>query len=800
MPKPYAFPDFETDAPPRIPSAIAREIAHTRALARLFIEETVRPNALLFDQKVLNDPDTLPWDLVKAANRFKLYSLWLPKVLGGGGYHPLSLLAFNEELAAECLGIANLIGSHYVGLSLVSCAFNFTLLETLCRAVLEGEKSGNPCLVSTAITETNVGTDYEEIELIDRAHVTCRAERVSGGYKVTGSKVYISNGHLSKWHIVTGFLNSGPHSSGGVILAVSSDSPGFSLGRIERKMGQNACPASVLHFDGCFVPDALVCLAPEHVPNPLLYRKVCETMTDDLLSLSRPGVAALAAGVAHSAFLFCEKHFRESGQIEEEWAQALLTDLRKNTFLCQSLFWNSGILASAKGPFQSMMNPSLFFLLRILPTALLQRIFAPLLKHSSTRLKLWNDRMKTHSLRKDRAYYARSSLAKFAASDLAMESLSMALQACGEKGFRQEGSLEKNLRDAKLLQIYEGTNQLNRLQFYKHAVAREDAKVFQESPRLHQGKPNQLMSQTLAAVEEFSRRELGYSGPFVNRLEKLAKLELDFNDPEISLILNRVSRYNPTVAVALFSQVLATDASLKPSGKNPSQWFALSPFTHPRECSLKAEENRLSGQGRSVILTETASQALLLARTKSGATFFLVDLASSGITRSKPFTTLGCRDCHFVDLTLHEVSAIPLEELKTLARTPLAAGAISIGIARSSFDEALRYAEVRRQGGREIIGWSSVRLLLAEMQAKLETAEMALERATYAESADKPGENFEALGIHLQELALSITSDGIQVLGGAGYSCEFEQERRFRDAHLMASLLGPLHLRKLEIL
>ncbi|MBI3554677.1 MAG: acyl-CoA/acyl-ACP dehydrogenase [Deltaproteobacteria bacterium] len=459
----------------RLPKGLLKEIRHAAALAKAFNEEVVRPQALAVDHRIMDEPDFLPHQLVREANERGFYSLWLPKAFGGGGYSALSMLAFSQELATECLGIGNLIGSHYVGVALVSATFNFTVLRRLCADIVAGEKNGTPCLVSTAITEPDAGTDMEDVDLIDRGHVQCRAEKAAGGYRLTGSKIFISNGHLSSWHIVTGYTDLARPSESSVILAVKTGSPGFSLGRIERKLGQNACPASVLNFDQCFVPASCVCLEPGPAVAGASHRDLCAMLVDDVLAMSRPGVAIMAAGAARGAYREALRHcLRPQPGVtllaNHEWAQSLLAEMQKNIKLSEYCAWEAGLHMALDGPFRMLNGRFVFWLLKLLPVSVAKLFFGALMAHPSGRLNMVKDRLKLKHEGRDRSYSALGSLAKFSASDLAIENCRIALRLMGQSGFRSENRVEKILRDVKLLQIYEGTNQLNRLNLFKQVI------------------------------------------------------------------------------------------------------------------------------------------------------------------------------------------------------------------------------------------------------------------------------------------------------------------------------------------
>ncbi len=220
----------------------------------------------------------------------------------------------------------------------------------------------------------------------------------------------------------------------------------------------------------------------------------------------------------------------------------------------------------------------------------------------------------------------------------------------------------------------------------------------------------------------------------------------------------------------------------------------------------------LSGTVDYVVLGNIARQALLPARIEGGEgyAYFLVDLAGAGVTISEPILSLGLRACPAVDLRLEGVSARLIGEpgqgsayfRQAAGLMQLAAAGMAAGVMRGAFEEGLAYARQRRQGGREIINWSEVRMILASMAVKMKTADLCLEQACRDFEEEKPGweSGAGAASIYVQESAVTATTDGIQVLGGNGYMKEYHQEKRFRDAQQIQALLGLAPVRRIKFI
>jgi len=121
---------------------------------------------------------------------------------------------------------------------------------------------------------------------------------------------------------------------------------------------------------------------------------------------------------------------------------------------------------------------------------------------------------------------------------------------------------------------------------------------------------------------------------------------------------------------------------------------------------------------------------------------------------------------------------------------------------QGAFDEALNYSRLREQGGRKIIDWSEIEMLLADMAVRTRVAELAISRACKAVEAGTRGWRAwaRATVVYVDETATGVASNGIQILGGVGYMKDFGQEKRFRDARQLKSCMGLAPLKKLELI
>ncbi len=473
----------------RLPRGMVKETRKALDHARRFVDEVVRPRALELDRLLQEDPLHLPWDLVEEANRWGLYTMFLPRLFGGKGYNLPALSYVLEELASACTGIANLVGVHYLGVATLTASWNVRLMNRIMRETVEGERNGRPCLISLAITEPEAGTDVEEVELLKRARVTCRAERVRGGYVVNGRKIFISNGHLSTWHMLVAYEDLEHPEKGTVMLAVRTGTKGFSFGRVEHKMGQKACPASELVFEDCFIPDENVCFDPSYLRKMERASSYLGGLRRDLegytaqvihyvVSTSRAGVGGFATGVARGAFqealrFALQTELGGRRLIEHEWARCVLAEMYKNVALARLSYVETNYANSLYGMFRILLWKPTYYLMKLMPQVFFDRVLQPVLRwEGTTHLFRWlmMEGQKDEEIQRTSGW---ASLSKFAASDFGLRNCQLALELMGRSGVRHEMAVEKHLRDSKLLQIYEGTNQLNRLNLFHCLVARD---------------------------------------------------------------------------------------------------------------------------------------------------------------------------------------------------------------------------------------------------------------------------------------------------------------------------------------
>lgn len=203
---------------------------------------------------------------------------------------------------------------------------------------------------------------------------------------------------------------------------------------------------------------------------------------------------------------------------------------------------------------------------------------------------------------------------------------------------------------------------------------------------------------------------------------------------------------------------------------------------------------RLSGSLDSFALAPVAGAFLIPAVADGDPALFLVN-GTEGVKVGDPLLTLGLRACPVADLEMESAVGAPVASgedantvyAKTVAAMRGPAAAVSAGIIAGSLAEGLEYCRERYQGYKQIIDHQQVRAELGRMVAESEAAR-ELFRAACADGGS------EMLGAAAQfvagEMAARATTDGVQVLGGNGYTQEYGQEKRMRDAKQVQCFFG----------
>lgn len=445
--------------------AFVEELAAVQRDAREFGERHVRPVALELDRKTGEDAAYFDWNIVKKGMDYGFLRFTIPKPFGGKGYFTTHFAVLMEELSSHCPGVANIFGAHALGMSPLLMAPDVRHYARYMQPVALAEKRGEARLFALAITEPDAGSDVEDKDELRTARLSTHARKVAGGYVLNGRKVFISNGSVARYIWVGAVLDRQRPVETSVSFVVPNDAKGFSVERVEKKLGQRACPAAALLFDDVFVPEA------DRVGD----EGDGEGLIAAVLGASRAPVGAIATGIARGAFERLLDYLnvtRVNGRylFEHQWCQLMLADLMTKIQIARQLYFDATMCCDLLGVPKLMEHP-LVKMLNLAPRVFMES-GAALRLFTSRRCYQFVKHLADRNVRKEdiSLIASYSSLAKYVAGDLAVEVTSKAMDIMGEDGPLEAYGIEKLYRDAKLTQIYEGTNQVNRLYVFKNAL------------------------------------------------------------------------------------------------------------------------------------------------------------------------------------------------------------------------------------------------------------------------------------------------------------------------------------------
>lgn len=445
--------------------AYVRRLEKLQLDTRRFADRHLRPVAVEVDHRAGEDPSYFDWDLARTGARHGMLDFLLPSEIGGGGQLIVGCAIVMEELSAACAGLGLIFGAHGLGISplLIDGPLHWDVMSELVAST----RGDDTLLMACALTEPDAGTDVEDVDLMARARISSQARRVPGGYSLSGTKRFISNGGVARWLTVLMPVDPRRAAETWTCFLVDSQSKGFSVARNEHKMGQRACPASELVFDDVFVPDErLVGRVGDGAGATLI-----------VLAASRPPVGAIATGIARGAYERLLSWLREDpeakGLLERQSVQLRLAAMAERIHLSRQAYMDAAVEMDV-GTLGDATKHPLLRSLRAVPNrvhslrTVRRLVTAPRSRDALARVlnRATDDATVTRSL-------GLSSLAKAQGADVAMAVTNSALEIAGLADSPLRPELEKLWRDAKLCQIYEGTLQLNRIEVYRALVARE---------------------------------------------------------------------------------------------------------------------------------------------------------------------------------------------------------------------------------------------------------------------------------------------------------------------------------------
>lgn len=341
------------------------------------------------------------WSMVNLMRENDLYGLDFPAEYGGSEAGIISLAIAVEEMSKVDASAGLLIADQELGTLPIMLAGN----EEQKRKYLPKLASGES-LASFALTEAVGGSDV--------ASFKCRAVKNGDFYTLNGNKIFITNGGVAEVLTVYAITNpeKGGH-RGAAVFVVEKGTPGFTIGKKEDKMGMRWSETVELVFEDCRIPSENL-LGEEGMGFAIMMKT---------LDFSRLGIGAQALGIAAGAYEYATNYALERiafGQpiISFQGVSFKLADMCIQVEAARQLLYKA--------------------------CAVLQELPKDMSRLAPESIRL-------------------SSMAKCFCSDVAMWVTTEAVQILGGYGYVKEFPVERMMRDAKLTQIYEGTNEIQRM-------------------------------------------------------------------------------------------------------------------------------------------------------------------------------------------------------------------------------------------------------------------------------------------------------------------------------------------------
>lgn len=368
--------------------ALNEEQLELQEMVREFVEKEIIPYAAEMDAE-----NHMRDGLIDKANEMGLLNVIVPEELDGPGLDSISVATIYEELGKGCAGVATSLATNSLATVPVLLAGTDEQKKMYCDILNNGG------LAAFALTEPGAGSDA--------GGVSTRAvhNKEEGTYTLNGTKMFITNGGLAEIFLV--FANT--RKTGGIrgltAFIVPKDTPGFSVGKKENKMGIRPSNTTELVLQDVVIPES--------------YRVGREgegfRIAMNTLDSARPFVGAVSVGIAQAALDCAVKYAKERRQFGQPIASFQMVQ---------------GMLADMA------------------------------MKVETARLMV----QKACWMRDQGMEFSKeAAMAKCYAADTAMQVTTDAVQVMGGYGYTKEYPVEKMMRDAKIMQIYEGTNQIQRL-------------------------------------------------------------------------------------------------------------------------------------------------------------------------------------------------------------------------------------------------------------------------------------------------------------------------------------------------
>ncbi len=375
---------------------LTEEQRDIQRMVRNYAQEKIAPLA-----KEIDETGRFPAEAIQGLADMGIMGLNIPEEYGGAGMDEICKVVAIEEVAKCCSSTAEILAVHLLVNDIIVKRGTEEQKREFLPAAAEG------CLGAFALTEAGAGTDA--------GGLTTKAVYADGHYVLNGTKCFISNmGPHEGHHVVVIAVTDKEKGTRGGMTAflMKRDTPGFSLGKTEDKMGIRGAAVSELIFTDCAVPESCVL---GRVGDGF---KVAMSGLDG----GRIGIAAQSLGVAEAAMAGAVKYAKERVQFGKPIAAK------------QGLQWYLADMAT---------------------------------RLEAARLLVYNaasERMAGGDISQAAA------MAKYYASETACYICDLSLQIHGGYGYMKDYDIERLYRDARILRIYEGTSEVQKMVIARHVL------------------------------------------------------------------------------------------------------------------------------------------------------------------------------------------------------------------------------------------------------------------------------------------------------------------------------------------
>ena len=354
----------------------------------------------------LDETEEFPWEIINVLADAGLFGIYIPEEYGGLGFGNLENCLAIEELSKHCIGVSVSFAASGLGAYPILLHGNEEQKKKYLPPIASGKK-----IAAFGLTESSAGSDA--------AAIRTTAVRDGNEYVINGVKQWITNGGEAEIYSIVAKTDKSKGARGASAFIIEKDTPGFTFGKKEKKLGIRTSATRELVFEDCRVPKE----------NMIGREGVGFIVTMKTFDQTRPGIAIQGVGLAQGALEAVIEYARERRTfgkpiIAHQAIQHMIADMATEIEAARALTYLAARTADNNSKDLSKV----------------------------------------------------SSMSKLFATDVAMRVTTDVVQIFGGYGYMRDYPVEKMMRDAKILQIYEGTNQIQRNVIGQHLIKESASK------------------------------------------------------------------------------------------------------------------------------------------------------------------------------------------------------------------------------------------------------------------------------------------------------------------------------------